>query len=268
MKALGSYLRFLARSSSRYGVHSPFVFDLVENVFRNRRRFEGEEEIEFWRRHYRASRQRILRVDHGTAGQAHQPDDHVNTAVRCEVKVGAIARRSLLPQRRALQLYHLARRKEAGSILELGTSLGITSAYLASAAGADGRLVTIEGCPATAEIARETLTALDMGHVTILNGTFRDQLPEAIRQLGRIDLAYLDGDHRKGPTLEYFRQIAAMRWEGMVIVLDDIHATEEMESAWEEIKAHPGISLTIDLFRLGLVFFRAGMKPQHFRLRY
>ena len=182
-------------------------------------------------------------------------------------RVADIARTAAKPPHLAQLLFRLANYFRPATILELGTSLGLTTAYLA-AADSHHRVVTFEGCPNVAAVARETFAALQLGNIDVVEGNIDHTLAPALAALpGRVDFAFFDGNHRYEPTLHYFELCLAHRTDDSVFVFDDIHWSVEMERAWEVIKAHPDVTITVDLFYVGLVFFRKGQPKQHFWLR-
>jgi predicted O-methyltransferase YrrM len=154
------------------------------------------------------------------------------------------------------------------TIIELGTSLGITTSYL-SAGNPNETMTTIEGSKAVAEVAKENFSKLNIQNIRLLQGNFDDLLPPVIRQHSSIDLAYIDGNHRYEPTIRYFKQLLPLTHNDSILVFDDIHWSKEMEQAWEEIKQHPSVQCTIDIFFLGFVFFRSEFKvKQDFQIRF
>ena len=142
------------------------------------------------------------------------------------------------------------------TMLELGTSLGISTCYQA-AASLNGQMVTIEGCPNTAHLAAGNFNLVKTKNIELLHGPFEGQLPFALQQLGRLDYIFVDGNHRQKPTLEYFEKCLEHAHENSIFVFDDIHWSAGMEAAWEKIKQHPKTTLTIDLF-----FLRCRVFPQ------
>src|SRR5262249_27487483 len=106
-------------------------------------------------------------------------------------------------------------------------------------------------------------------NIQVITGNFDDTLTGMLQQLPMVDLAFLDGNHRLEPTLRYFEQVVSKVHEASVIILDDIHWSEEMEQAWKKIQQHPAVTCTIDLFFIGLVFFKEDIKTtQHFTIRF
>ena len=172
-----------------------------------------------------------------------------------------LAAAALKSKKYAQLLFRLVKHYGPKTIIELGTSLGVTTSYLA-AARSSSQIITIEGSEAIAEIARNNFQKLQLSNIQSLQGNFDAVLPSVIQQLSSIDLAYVDGNHRYQPTLHYFEQILEKTNSHSILVFDDIHWSEEMEKAWEEIKAHPAPQYTIDIFFLGFVFF-----PKEFKVK-
>ena len=185
-----------------------------------------------------------------------------------ERTVEQLAKSALKPKKYAQLLFRLVKYYQPKTILELGTSLGITTSYFA-AAQPESHITTIEGSKAIAAVAKENFSKLGQKNIRILEGNFDEVLPSVINQMPSIDLAYIDGNHRYKPTLEYFHQLLANTNNDSIMVFDDIHWSAEMEMAWEEIKTHPSVKCTVDIFFLGFVFLRSEFKTkQHFSIRF
>lgn len=259
-----SWLHHVLTAKNRHGLHSPFVYRLADAVLYDRKRYPDYELIENERRRLLADDRLINITDLGAGSQYGN---------RKQKKVSAIASNALKTPKLAQLIYRLARDARPSTILELGTCLGVTTAYLAKAAPA-ARVITIEGCPETAAIAREGFARNGLlaapglpGTVESLTGNFDDVLPEVLRNLPVLDLLFVDGNHRKGATLNYFEWSLPSLHEDSLVIFDDIHWSGGMEEAWETIKAHPAVTVTADLFHIGLVFFRKGQAKEHFKLR-
>lgn len=165
-------------------------------------------------------------------------------------------------------MYRLVKHYEPRHIIELGTSLGITTAYL-SKANPSANIITMEGSTSIVSVAAQNFKKLACSNIRLLNGNFDDLLPPVISELTTIDLAYIDGNHRLEPTLNYFAQFLDKKNNNSIFIFDDIHWSMAMEEAWEKIKAHPSVRCTIDIFFLGFVFFREEFKSkQDFVIRF
>ncbi|MBL7826756.1 MAG: class I SAM-dependent methyltransferase, partial [Saprospiraceae bacterium] len=164
-------------------------------------------------------------------------------------------------------LFRLADWAHPASILEIGTSVGISTMYLASGA-LGAKTISLEGCPETAQVARLNLEMLGLERkVQVITGDFQETLPQALRELGQPDLVFIDGNHRRQATLAYFETCLAQAYEYTVFVFDDMHGTPEMAAAWEQIQAHPRVTMTVDFFDLSLAFINSDFKEkQHFKI--
>jgi predicted O-methyltransferase YrrM len=254
---IGSYIGHMVRARDRHSVHSPFVYDLVEQVLRPDHGPPSADRIEALRKSALKDTTTLAVTDHGAGPRRGRSSTRT---------VATIARNALTPARRARMLYRLTRHLAVRHVLELGTSLGITTLYLAE--GSAGGVITIEGCPSTAAIAGRHFATAGREDITLLTGSFTDRLPHALAQVPRLDLAYIDGHHAAAPTLAYFEQCLSKAHNNTAIVFDDIHWSREMGRAWERIKAHPRVTVTIDLYSMGLVFLRREQAREHFTLRY
>lgn len=163
-------------------------------------------------------------------------------------------------------LFRMARFFRPNIMLELGTSLGISTSYLAMG-NPDGKVITIEGCRETAEIARINFEHLGLRNITQVSGNFDEVLPDVLKETGEIQFAFIDGNHRKEPTLNYFFQLLNHIDEDSVLIFDDIHWSEEMEEAWRMICSHDSVRVSIDLFRMGIVFFSERLSKEDFILQ-
>jgi predicted O-methyltransferase YrrM len=129
-------------------------------------------------------------------------------------------------------------------------------------------MTSLEGCPNTAAIAAKNFQSMDMADIRIMPGDFDQTLPLYLQSIQKLDQVFFDGNHRHEPTIRYFRACLAKAHEGSVFIVDDIHWSPGMEAAWEEIKAMPEVTVTLDLFFMGLVFFRKGQAREHFEIRF
>lgn len=240
-------------------MHSPFVFDFILNVLNNKSNYRPPPGIEQLRRQLLLD-QHIIEVDDFGAGS------RTNSSSRR--RINQIAKSALKSRRLAQVLFRLVKHYQPQNIMELGTSLGLTSCYL-SKANPDASMITIEGSRQIAGVANENFQKLNCTNIQLLQGNFDQVLPSAIDQMPSIDLAYVDGNHRYAPTINYFHQFLARSNSDTILVFDDIHWSAEMERAWDEIKQHPSVQYTIDIFFVGFVFFRQEFKvKQNFSIRF
>lgn len=257
------YLKYRWQAKSAHGIHSPFVYDLVTNILQSESRFYCFDEIEIVREELKHSEKKIKRSDLGAGTSDGQ-----------EVKVASFARKSLCPPKYCRLIFRLIQHLKYKNILEMGTALGITTAYMASTDSE--KVSTMEGDPELVSIASEVWNKLEISEIELYQGDFSDSLrlfTEAGEQTDsidsrRIDMAFVDGNHRKEPTLQYVEILKRIMNKNGLIVIDDIYWSKEMTEAWELLKKDPFFSISVDLYRMGLLFNREQVEKQNFILKY
>lgn len=247
-----------SRHRKGHGIHSPFVFDLVSRVMRNKTDRDIVLKIESIRKK-NLSDDRVISIQDLGAGSIKMKDN-----LR---RVSDIIKYSAVPAKYGRLLFNMASEFGKSGIVELGTSLGISTLYLAAACP-DSMVYTVEGCSATAEIATENFKGYGPGNITLIQESFDTAITDLITKHVKPGLVFIDGHHRKESTLRYFELMAGHCDKGTVIMIDDIHSSGEMEEAWSLIKKNKEVTVTIDIFRMGLVFFREGMSSFDYVIRY
>ncbi len=248
-----------ASNGKGHGVHSPFVFEFIKFVLNDKKKYDVYSTIEK-QRQVLLNDKKIIEVEDFGAG---------STVIKTKQRVVKdIATSSLKPKKYSQLLFRMIQYYNKKNVLELGTSFGITTSYIAAAKN-NPTVTTMEGSVNIATIAQQSFDSLQINNVTIVKGDFEKTLSPHLNKIDRIDFAFLDGNHRKVPTLQYFKQILTKSNEETIFVFDDIHWSAEMEAAWEELKSHESVTLTIDLFFIGIVFLKTDFKvKQHFVVRY
>jgi len=248
-----------ASNGKGHGVHSPFVYDFIVHVLNDRRSFYAYSKIEDLRNRLLLD-ERILEVQDFGAGSV--------TGQTKNRSVAAITRSAAKSKKLAQLLFRIVNYYQPQTIVELGTSLGISAAYMAMGNIA-AKLVSLEGAAAVAEVAKENFSSLHITGIETVIGNFDNTLSLALDKLDGIDMAFVDGNHRAAPTLRYFEWLLQKARRPAILVFDDIHWSADMEAAWDSIKKHPDVFLTVDLFFLGLVFLNDDFKvKQNFVIRF
>jgi len=253
-----SYLKYLLKSTNTHGVHSPFVFGLLNDVVYNKTDYYVYKEIE-------ALRTQL--IDNATTVSCNDLGAGSLNSTKQTRTVKHHALYSAKPAKYAQLLFRLVNHFSPQYILELGTSLGITTAYL-SKANSKSHITTIEGCPEIAAIAAQNFHLLEIKNIQQITGNFDEVLPPLLSTTEKLDFVFFDGNHRKQATLNYFEQCLTKSTETTIFVFDDIYWSREMKQAWDEIKTNKQVTVTIDLFYLGIVFFRKEQVKQHFVIRF
>ena len=253
------YLLHRLRAKNRHGLHSPFVYKLVDTVIYDYASQKVYHEIEDIRKRLLIDNRVITITDLGAGS-------HLNNNRQKQIQ--SIAANALKQPKLAQLLYRLAAHFKPRNIIELGTCLGITTLYLQKAAP-NAKVYTMEGCPQTAGVASETFEQAGLNDIDLITGNFDDNLPGVIDKLDQLDFVFVDGNHQKDATLKYFEWCLPKVHEGTLLIFDDIYWSEGMKEAWAQIKAHPQVTVTVDLFWIGLVFFKPGRaEKEHFLIRY
>ncbi|SFF93390.1 Methyltransferase domain-containing protein [Pontibacter chinhatensis] len=247
---------YRTRAFKLHGVHSPFIFDLYHSVLHHSGHFRAYDTVEALRHQLLRDERELQVTDFGAGSRS------INQKSR---KIKDIARTSAKPAKYGQLLFRLVNQLQPNTILELGTSLGLTTSYLAEARK-NGQIYTFEGCPNIARTARENFKKQGYRNIRVIEGNLDSTLDKQLQQLGSIDFAFLDGNHRYEPTLRYFESCLQKCHENTVLVLDDIYWSVEMKQAWQEIKHHPQVRQTVDLYFVGLVFFRPQQPKEDFTL--
>jgi predicted O-methyltransferase YrrM len=255
------YIRYyLSAANGRgHGAHSPFVFHFITRLLNDRKHYPEYDAVESLRGRMKADNRTVQVLDLG-AGSA--------TSSSSLRKVSSIARHAVKPAKYGRLLFRMVRAWQPSTILELGTSLGVTTSYL-SLAHPGAMVTSIEGAPEIAAIARQNLLQTGCSHVIVREGSFDTLLPDILSTGANPEFVYVDGNHLQEPTVRYFNKLLPVMQNDSVIIFDDIHWSPEMEAAWKEISSHPSVRCSIDLFFLGIVFFRKEfLEKQHFTIRF
>lgn len=179
-------------------------------------------------------------------------------------KVKDIAKQSLSSPKQCRLLARLVRHLQVDQVLEFGSCLGLSAAYMAEAGAS---VISMEGSAALHAVARKTFVKEGKGP-DFRQGAFDQILPGILAELTRLDMVFIDGNHTQKATERYFSMLLPHINENTVLLFDDIHWSEGMESAWNTVRRHSKVTLSIDLFWCGMLFFRPGLSGEHFTIRY
>lgn len=251
-----SYFRFLIKSTNHHGVHSPFVYHLVTNCFYADVNPDKHQKITDYRTHLLQNNNTILVSDFGKGSRIFKSNNR---------EIAKIAKIAGISKKRANLLIKVTEYFNATTILEIGTSLGIGTASL-HLGNNKSTITTLEGCNNTANIAKNMFDQFHFKNIRIRIGDFKDTLKTTLKNT-KYDLIYFDGNHQKQPTIDYFEQCLQATHNNSVFIFDDIHWSKEMEQAWNYIKNHEKVTVSIDTYFWGFVFFRKEQKKEHFTIR-
>lgn len=250
-----SYLTFLWKSQNEHGLHSPFAFDLAVKCFYDTKKYPEYEILENYRNALLQNHKTIEVTDFGAGSKVFQSDTR---------EISKIAKTAGITKKRAELLFRVADYFKPNNVLEIGTSLGLATASL-SLGNRNSEITTLEGCPETAKVAQLQFERFGLTNIT----TAVNEFDVYLQSIGdeKFDLVYFDGNHQKDATLKYFELLLPTVTNDSVWIFDDIHWSSEMENAWGIIKESPKVTVTIDTFQWGFVFFRKEQRKEHFIVR-
>lgn len=244
---------FTARNTGGFGIHSPYLYNFTRYVLSEFYNFYIFEAIERKRSELLKDHEIINVEDCGTGSFE-------------KLSVANITRKSIKPARQAQLLFRIVNYIKAQNVLELGTSLGLTTAYLASSSK-NIKCFSLEGSEEIAQLAKKNVDSLGLKNIHIVLGNIDDTLSSVLNEFELLDFVFIDANHRSEAVVGYFNQCLTKVHKNTILVLDDIYWSGDMESAWEIIKNNPQVTSTIDLFYMGIVFFSNDLHKKHYKIR-
>jgi|TARA_R100000479_G_scaffold33554_3_gene14222 predicted O-methyltransferase YrrM len=250
-----SYLSFLLRATNQHGVHSPFVYQLLTQCFYDKKKYDAYNALNNHRETLLADSEKIEVTDFGAGSRVFKTNNR---------KVADIAKHAGVTKKRQRLLFRLVQYFQPNSIVELGTSLGMATTAMALG-NPNASVKTVEGCPNTLKKASNYFTKNKLQNIKTFNQSFDRFFKENTSET--YDFVFIDGNHNKEHTVAYFNQLLKKIHNDSVLVFDDIYWNPSMTEAWQEILKHPKVTVSIDTFQWGLIFFRKEQRKQHFSIR-
>lgn len=251
-------LKYYWDAQTIYSAHSPFVYHFMKEVLNTKHTAKDVDLIEAKRQELLSSNDEIAFIELG-AGSSKGKNNEIR-------RISDVARNSLSGPWQCQVMYNLVKQYGIENILEIGTSLGLSTAYFAYA-NRNAKIITLEGNPSSVDIAKDIWDKLNIGSIDVRLGEFGDTMSEAMEDINSIDLAFIDGNHRKDSTIRYFHNLKSKSHSKSIFIIDDIYWSSGMNEAWNEIIEDESCAFSIDLFRMGIVFFDHTIMPkQHYKL--
>ncbi len=249
--------RLTANNTLGHGIHSPFLYDLVRHVMYDSNRYYCFQTIE-------RERQQLLRDNHII-----EVEDY-GTAPSGPRRVCDVVSRSAEKSRVHQLIFKIANHIHARQVVELGTNVGIGTAYLASVAS-KAQVFSFEGSNELIKIAEDVWKRLGLRNIEVISGDINLTLPAFVEKQREskqtLDLAFIDANHTYDATVNYFSGLASLAHSRTIIIVDDIHYNKEMYRAWKAIRDIDGVSATFDCYHIGIVFFDKQFEKREYRLR-
>lgn len=257
LQLLKSYLKFLKNSTNQHGVHSPFVYSLITKCFYDKKKYAEYSILKQYRNSLIENKNFIEVTDFGAGSRIFKSNKR---------QISKIAKTAGISSKRAKLLFRVVNYFQPTTILEIGTSLGLATSAL-SLGNVSAKIITLEGCSSTMSIAKNQCQLQNLKNIEFINTKFENYFQNYQSSIINYELIYFNGNHSKKATLEYFELLLPTITNDTVWIFDDIHWSKDMEEAWETIKNHPKVKVTIDTFQWGFVFFRAEQEKEHFIVR-
>jgi len=248
-----AYLKFLKASKNKHGVHSPFVYKFVTECIYDKKNHLEYNLIKDYRKALLKNKETITISDFGSGSKVFKSN------IR---KINDIAAHAGMPLKKAKLLFRIVKYFKFKSILELGTSLGIATQAM-SLNNSVENIISIEGCHNTFRFALKSLSKYS--NIQLINNPFKNYIPKIKQE--SFDLIFFDGHHDKSATIEYFEALLPKANNNSIFIFDDIYWSQEMTQAWDYIKNHNSVTVTVDTFHFGIVFFRKEQVEEHFKIR-
>ena len=250
-----AYIKFLTKATNQHGVHSPFVYNFVTKCLYDKTKFNDYKKLNQYKTDLLNSDSLLQVIDLGEGSKK------LDTKQR---QVSQMSKTSSSSVKNTKTLYCITKYFDFKNSLELGTSLGMGT-YALSLGNPNGTITTIEGCANTSAFAKTKLDNLGVENVGFEVNNFTNAIPKLTDN--NYDFIFFDGHHNKEATILYFEALLPKIHNDTVFVFDDIYWSKGMTEAWEYIKNHESVKVTVDCFYLGFVFFRKEQVKEHFKIR-
>lgn len=252
------FFYYWLRATDKYSLQAPFVYHFYDQVIELKSISHDFNSIEILRKELIRDNRTIDVLDLGVGSKVLKGKNR---------KVSSIARTSLSSAKFSQFLFKLILNRNPRNTIELGTSLGINTLYLAKAKPTMP-VYTFEGCPNIANIASQNFKKLECENISIIQGNIDETLKVTLQQLDTIDIVYFDANHTQEATLQYFNLCLEKINPRSVFVFDDIHLSREMNNAWKKISENSKVTMSIDIFDAGLLFFEKGLQKKNYILKF
>lgn len=250
-----AFIKFLVTSTNQHGVHSPFVFDFVTKCLYDKNQYNAYQKIKAYRKQLLKSTISLNTTDFG-AGSKRLGKNKRKVAHMVNISSSSFKDSKLL--------FRISDYFKFKTALELGTSLGVSTQALALG-NKETKIITIEGCPETFNFSKQQFKTQNLSNIVAINSDFESAILELEDK--NFDCIFFDGHHSKTATLNYFNRLTSKAHNDSIFIFDDIYWSKDMTDAWTEIINDSRVSVSIDTFHFGFVFFRKEQLKQHFRIR-
>lgn len=265
--------RLTAKHQKGHGIHSPFIFELITKVFNHKTVHKDLKEVFCIHNKYKKSNIPLVFNEIGAGSQKTTNKTKAMNAKmglyhrKVEATVGKTIRNSSITKKHGRLIYQLIKYFKPSEILEFGTSVGISTLYIAKAAP-KSNITTVEGVKEKSAIAQKLAQEMNITNINFMCAEFDSGLTEILEKFNKLDFVFFDGNHTQKATLNYFNACLEKAHNDSIFIFDDIHWSKEMEEAWDAIKNHKKVKVSIDLFRLGIIFFKPEITAGNYVIKF
>ncbi|HAN77058.1 MAG TPA: SAM-dependent methyltransferase [Bacteroidales bacterium] len=255
-----SYLKYWLKASYKggHGVHSPFMYHFVTLILEEKYDYFAFRKIDLVRKKLLLNKTEIEITDFGAGSRIFKGNKR---------KISDLAKYSAISKKHGELLFRMVNYYKPKTVLELGTSLGLGTMYLASP-NSKTKLITIEGCKEIGKLAQHNFNQHNFTTIELVIEPFESALTKVLAANNLIDFVFIDGNHSGVATLNYFKMLLPILSENAIIVFDDINWSNSMQQAWKTICHLEKVRVSVDIFRFGIVFFNKNLSKQHYIIRF
>lgn len=244
----------LAKFRNGHGVHSPVVYEFATQVLYAKGKSNKYKEIESLISGLKKDKTKILYNELGSGTRGHKKKQYLSV----------VAKTSGIRKKYGRLLNRIIAHYKPSAVLELGTCVGMSTMYLATACE-KSTIYTIEGNSSLVEHAQRNAELLSLSNIKFYSGLFDELLPKLIENLTSSSIVFIDGNHTYEATLKYYTQLKEVVTNG-ILIFDDIYWSRGMAKAWQEISENEDVS--IDLYQFGIIIRGERLTPGYYRFRY
>lgn len=256
---IADYLKYYFTSKTAHGIHSPFVYDFVVQLIQSPHPYYVFNRLDEIRIQLLKNKTSFKHIELGAGSRKLRSDERI---------IGDVAKHGITNKKYSELLFRILVKYQCRNILELGTSLGLNSLYFCLA-NEKNRVISLEGNASLCRFAENLAKNESVTNLEIIEGNFNETLIVALGKMQKLDFVFLDGNHKKEPTLRYAEMIWPQLHENSIVVVDDIYWSKEMKEAWNTLRQNQKVTISIDLFQMGILFFISEKKSQeHFCIKY
>lgn len=251
------FLSHYLNEVNQHSLHTPFLYDLYTKVFKSDKLDGDYSEIETIRASMVNSKDMVELNGLGAGSKV---------TASYKRSISDIVKSGNTPKKYSELFYRLVKYFNVRKVIELGTSAGINTLYLSKYEAT--KVYTFEGEPELIKVAKYNFDQYKARNIKIIEGDIDHTLSSFLDGSIKPDLVYIDANHRYGSTMRYIQLIIRNKHKDTVVIIDDIHWSREMHRAWQTISNIPEVTLSLDLFQCGILFFKPEFTKQHFILNY